>query len=299
MIEKQKKKDFEEVVTATVSLFAILKSMNIHDHTGEWLQFLHWDLKMDEKQKQARLLMDKIIQQIQKHNGQISARLIYSRVVYELLAKAIWFPGDYPDFSESARQEIKILFEYAATRNIDIPLAYLIVQNQSKKFGLITIYNMTNEDYETEWWKRVVAIARNSEVVRAYARVNCVGDLENSLQDSRMIVADMLIFLRAIGFPITIKNQHQFGILNEYSSILALPSRIDTPKENHRLEYPVNLSTSIGPGGFSYELEKVLLSQINAGSLDQLQKIIEEDYLILQRKVASENLKLSEFFLAV
>jgi hypothetical protein len=270
---------FEGVVSDTVKLFKILKNMGVHDHNGEWLQFLHWDLKMNNNQKQARILMDKIARKICEENNQISSQLIHDRVIYNLIQKAIYFPSDYPDFPMSARQEIKNLFDYKAIRIIDIPLVYLVVENKPVKFGLISIFNITVEDQENHWWNNIIACGGNLESVRAYARINSPGDLEKSLENSQSIVNDMILFLRAISFPITTKPQNQFGLLNEYSSSLALPSRIDKPKENMKLEYHVRSSTTTGPGRFSYEIEKNFLNQIRQEDLARVQKLIEEDYI--------------------
>lgn len=253
--------------------------MGVRDHTGQWLQFVHWNQKMDEKQKWARSLMDQIIPLIIEQNEQVSSRLIISRIVYDLIAKAIWFPKDYPDFALSAKQEINSLIDYKASRSISTPLSYLITKNSLIKFGFITICNIMDTDRENEWWKKIIGSGGNSESVRAYARVDSKGDLEKSLQGSRVIVNDMLLFLRAMTFPITAKSQHQFGLLNEHPSILSLPFRIDSFKENYKLEFPVQYSTSIGPGIFSYEVERDLLDQIDKESLEKLNKIIEDDYI--------------------
>jgi hypothetical protein len=179
----------------------------------------------------------------------------------------------------SARQEIRALFDYKAERTVDIPLVYLVVENEPVKFGLISIFNITEEDRENKWWKNIIASGGNRENVCAYARVNSIGDLEKSMENGRVMVNDMIVFLRAISFPLTIKPQHQFGLLNEYSSLLALPYRIDKPKENYKLEFPVQLSTSTGPRLFSYEIGKDFLDQIKQEDLDRLQKLIDEDYL--------------------
>ena len=150
---EQKDNAFEKIVSSTIKLFDILKNMGVRDRTGAWLNFLHSNQKMNEKQRRARSLINQITTLIIEQNEQISSGLVISRIVYGLIAKAIWFPGDYPDFGISARQEIHILIEYKASRSIYIPLAYLMTQNLPIKFGIITICNVTDIDRESEWWK--------------------------------------------------------------------------------------------------------------------------------------------------
>jgi biotin operon repressor len=275
MMEKPDE-NFEKAVLLTVELYEILKSIKIRDHSGEWLQFLHWDRIMNTEQKRAQILMEKIVQIVINQNSQVSPRIIYDRVIYNLLQLAIWHPKDYPDFPAAARNEIQILFEYEASRIIDIPLVYLMAEDPPVKFGKIAIYNVTEEDRNHRWWEKVLASGGENRSVLAYARVVSQGDLQRSLENARTEVNDMMNILRAIGFPITIKPKNQFGLLNEYST-LSIPYRIDVPIENYKLEFPVQLSTTVSMLR-TYEIGSDILCQIPALTLTRLNKLIVENY---------------------
>ncbi len=277
-MERKDNNPFEKTVAYIVQMHQILKDMNIQDHTGAWLQFLHFNQKMDNQQKLARSLMDKITATILKQNNLISNGLIHSRVIYDLLAKAIWFPNDYQDFPSAAKLEVKKLIEYNSSRPINIPLVYLKTKNSSAKFGLIEICNIDEDDLKDEWWKKITNSGGTQESVQAYARVEVTGDHQNSLIEGRRIVEDMLIFLRAISFPITTKTMHQFGLLNEFPSLLLLPFKLGKPKENHKLEYSVQYSTWLGPATFPYELERDFLSKTDQKNIERINKLIEDDY---------------------
>ncbi|MBI2757612.1 MAG: hypothetical protein HYX49_02945 [Chloroflexi bacterium] len=250
--------------------------MKIRDHTGEWLQFLYLDLAMNKEQKRARELIDKVVQIIVKQNDQVSPRIIYSRVISDLLQSAIFYPKDYPDFSSAAKEEMQILFEYKASRPVDVPLVYLVVEDLPVNFGLVTIYNVTEEDRNQKWWKNVLASGGENYSVRTYARAMSKGDLQISLENAKATVNDMLTFLRAIGFPLTLKPQNQFGLINEYSALL-IPYRLGVPKENFKLEYPVQLSTATS-ALHTYEIRRDIFSRISQTTLARINKLINEDY---------------------
>lgn len=270
-------KSFESVVSFTIELYDLLKKMGIRDHTGQWLNFLHWKSNMSEEQAQARSLMDSIVKITCEQNNQISARLIYEKILYGLIQKAIWYTKEYPDFPASVRDEIKILFDYRAQRTVDIPLVYIISDGQTKKFGLMTIVNMTKDDWQQQWGDNIRRSGGDEESVRSYARVVCDGDVEKSRENAIKIVTDMLVFLRAVGFPFTTKQKNLFGLLNE-NAITSLPYRIHRAKENNRLESAEQLSTTVSTLQ-TYELCEDLLNQLSSVTLSKLQKLIEDDYL--------------------
>ena len=282
-MKNESDKIFEKVVSRTVDLYKILKAMGIRDHTGQWLNFLHSDITMTEEQKKPRQLMDNIIKFTVKQNDQVSPGLVYVRIS-ELIAKAIWFTQDYPDFPSSARDEIKILFEYEAQRFVDIPLTYLIADDKPVKFGVVTIHNITPEDQNGMWWEFIRSSGGNSENVRAYAEVTSFGDLEKSRTSARSVVNDMLIFMRAVGFPVNAQMKHEFGILGEYPSSRNLPYRTGRPVETQQLENHVESSMATGPGIFPYDVQKDVLDSLVPSNLERLQVLIENDYF----KPASE-----------
>lgn len=278
-MKTQSNKALEKTVSSILKLLEILREMDVHDHTGHWLQFLHSNHIVDKRQVRARRLMDRIVQYISEQNGQVSSRLVYDRLLYGLLQEAIWFTQEYSDFLSSAKEEIEILFEYDAHRTIDIPIVYLAVEHQPVKFGAVTFHKITEKDQSNRWWEKVIAAGGNAQNVCSFARVISLGDLEKSKENARMIVNDMLTIIRAIGFPITTKPQHQFGLLNEFPHLSALPYRIDPPVENHKLEASIRLSTTVGPGIFSYNIQKDIFDLITPANLENLQKLIENDYL--------------------
>lgn len=160
---------------------------------------------------------------------------------------------------------------------MDIPLAYLVSGDQPTIIGLMTINNMTEDDWQQKWGENILAAGGKKDRVGAYARVVASGDVENSRKYANNVVTDMLIFLRAIGFPITIKSQNQFGLLNEYAESL-IPYRIGPPTENYRVEFPVHLSSTVSTL-HTYEVRKDILNQISLQTLERLQRLIDEDYL--------------------
>ena len=266
------------LVAQATELLEILRGMGIRDHTGQWLQFLHWGQTTGSQQRRARHLMDCIVETLRARNGQISARLIHSRVVYDLLQNAVWYPNDFQEFPRQAQREFGALLDYSALRNVDVPLAYLTAGKESATFGLMAVCDLTDEDRRSEWWKRVIGCGGTSESIRAFARIACDGDLENALHDSRVVTSDMLLFLRALAIPMTQAPQHQFGLLNEFPQLLLLPSRLDEPVETAKLEYHVLLSTSTGPGVFSYEMGRDLLTNIEPRKLERVERLISEEY---------------------
>lgn len=272
----QQNKQFDLAITYTIELHEILKRIKTRDHTGEWLQFLYLPHKMNDEQKQARELMDKITQIILNQNRQISKKIIHERVIYNLLQLAIWYYKDYPDFPSTAKEEMKILFEYSSYRDIDIPLVYLATENSPTQFGVITIHSLLEEDRKHKWWDKVLASGGKDYSVFSYARVKAPGDLQISIENAKKITNDMLNYLRAIGFPIALNYQNQFGLLNEYSNLL-LPFRIGIPNENYKLEAQVSLSTSFSSLK-RYEIQEDLLDKIPSEILLKLQDLIETDY---------------------
>ncbi len=270
-------KNFEKAVNYSIELYEILKKMGVRDHSGEWLRFLHEKSTMDDEQERARALMDKIVHVIINQNHQVSQRIICDRVIYNLLQLAIWYPKEYLDFPVAARNEMLILFDYYALRTVDVPLVYLVAENPPVKFGLVMINNVTKEDRDDKWWNKVLAIGGRNESVKSYARVSCSGDLQISLESAKDIVNDMMVFLRAVGFPINTEVKNQFGLLNEYSS-LSIPYRIGAPVENHKLEHQVRLSTAVSALQ-TYEIQKDIFNQVSKESLVKLQKLIEENYI--------------------
>lgn len=168
-----REKTLNDAVSSTAKLYEILKNMGVDDSTGEWLQFLHWNRAIKKEQKQARSLMDKIVQILVQENNQISSKLIYDRVLYGLIQKAIWFEEEYPDFPASVREELNLLLEYKEQWVIGFPLKYLDVESKLLKFGLITISNLSENEWEQELRKKIKGAGGSKNDVSSYASVIC------------------------------------------------------------------------------------------------------------------------------
>ena len=155
--------------------------------------------------------MDKITWIIIDNNDQISTRIIHEQIIYGLLEQAIWSTKDYLDFPTEARKEINKLFTYSASRLVDVPLVYLIAEKSPTKFGLINVINIENDDRSQNWRENILASGGRDYSVCSYAKVESKGDSHTSTKNATDIVNDMLIFLRAVGFPFTRKSKQGVG----------------------------------------------------------------------------------------
>lgn len=280
-MNESKSRYLDKITSSVYRIFVILQNGESLDHEGKGLQFLHWNQKMDESQRRARLLMDTTVAQITKINPMISEHLIYDKLVYRTIGNALWYPKDVENIQEFIRQSVKELLEYEAYREIDIPVIYLDPGEKPLKFGLVAFHRLRDEDKQERWWESIKGLVGNNvdfEVV-SYARLTSLGDHQKSLDNADKIVNEMLTFLRAVGYPITTNPQLQFGVVNDYAHSKVRPYRIGNPTENYKLEGTINLSWKTGPGIAPYNIRKDFLSKISPSTMEALQELIENDYL--------------------
>ncbi|MFH2102425.1 MAG: hypothetical protein ABIJ39_03610 [Chloroflexota bacterium] len=224
--------------------------------------------------------MDDIVDKIHRGNENISREFIINRLVYELIGKAIWFPRDYPDFQSVAENEVLQLLHYSPEREIDVPLVHIDVGSEPFIFGCVTFYPMTQSDREDSWLTtlHVADDTFLAHSVLSYARVVGRGDLTVAKEEARRIVSETLIFLRAIGFPISIQPQVQFGMLDEYAYSQISPYRSKPPKEKIKLEAAIKTSWKVGPPLRAYNIRTDLLSAIDDQTYRQFDKLIANNY---------------------
>jgi hypothetical protein len=285
----------EQLVKWILEIVEILKARGPLDHEGKGLQFLYWHEPMDDQQKNARALLERAIDAIKRANPTISDGFIRRRIVSSIVGHALWYAKDVDDLDTFVEQELKQVLEYQANVAIDVPVIYLDVGPDPVRFGLTTFCKFDSQDKKDLWWESIENLAgRSAEVdVVSYARVDCPGDHDAAMDFADTIVDDMLTLLRAIGFPVTTKPQLQFGVLNDYPSSKVRPYRLGKLTQNHRLEGEVRWAAHTGPGIAPYRLREDLLAKCEVSTLDQLQKLIESDFL------APHNAMITKFFLGL
>jgi hypothetical protein len=271
----------ESVTSKTIELFEILKEIEVQDHTGQWLNFLHLNpFPKENPHKKARSLLESIIEIVTNENKQVSVRLIYDRILFGLLQQALWFKEDYPDFPLNAKEEAQYLLRYDNYRFIDVPLEYLSVGSIPFQLGDVIFFSVSEKDKEDKWWEKVKGNGGDEWRVQSYARVKSYGDYVKAGQDALSKTAEALLLLRAIGFPFFPKSQHQFGILNEYP-LGAIPYRSNKPIKYQHKERPARLSTVLvqWPRIHVNMLWDDLLQKVDEKTLSCLQHLVEKDFI--------------------
>jgi hypothetical protein len=275
-MKNQHHKELEIVVAAMVTIYKMLKATGVRDHTGNNLQFLYnKNTSLSGDQLEARQLMDQTINTITSKNPHISNVLVYDRLLFKVVQQALFFTGDKHDIKSEIEQGTEELLNYHPRRDIDIPIVYLDIGPEPVKFGLATFYKMTDEDRDEVWLKSIKADSK--EFLMCYARINAIGDSLKSKDDADRVANDMLTYLRAVGFPISVEPQIQFGVMNDYPPSQLRPYRSGRPLGANRLEGDANYSWKLGPGLVSYDIQE-LLSAIEPTTLEKLKILIESDY---------------------
>lgn len=272
----------EFIVSSMLQIYNFFKSRRKErDAGGEWMMFLYSkNYPLDEDQKQARELMDKVRETIKAYNSQISDQAVYESLLFELTQKAIWYPKDYPDIESEYQKVTNSLLFYNAQREIDIPIVNLEVGESPRKFGLVTFFNIEESDKNGEWWDVIKATAGgHASNVYSFARISCPGDTEKSLEYAFKVISKTLTILRAIGFPIELDPNLQFGLINEYSLFQVRPYRLGLPDETFKLNYRPKIIRRIGPGVAPCHLQTDILSSIESTNISALQSIMESDLI--------------------
>jgi hypothetical protein len=182
-----------------------------------------------------RAIVAEIVTTLRQANSpMLSDQTILNRIIYRVVAPALW--GELPDDAVEARaqEEIEKLLKFEAYRDVDVPILNLKVGEEPIEFGSVTFFQVTAADRDDSWWDHLPA--RAEKRVFVYGRVNSPGDLENSARYASEQVVEALLLLRAIGMPIDHDQVAQIGVLSEYSTTRHHPHRPHRPKQNLQLE---------------------------------------------------------------
>jgi len=222
--------------------------------------------------------MNEIFEIVRKQNGEmLSDEIILVRLLYSVAALRLQMPllSDF-ELEVKAREETTKLIDYRASRNVDIPLISLEIDEEPFQFGPITFYQISNSDRRTKWWEWVQATIGTSadSLQLSYAQVNVPGDGSTAINNANKIIQEGLSILRGICFPITAQEIHQFGIINEYPLWKNLPYRLGKHEETTRIDIRSDLSMATGPARFPYRLHKDLLSNIDKDILSTFLSLI-------------------------
>jgi hypothetical protein len=209
-------------------------------------------------------LVGKIYSALTSCNNQISTRLIVTFLFSELIGRIVWnYYSPIPDdeLARVADEKVKALLDYSSARDIDIPIACLLIEGNPIKFGKATFYPIEEEDRKGEWWEKINWFYRGEpeKDVLSFARVSSPGDWEIASNHARMLVRKTLQVLHGIGLPILAKPVTHFEILDEFPISSGLPERRHKPQETIMLERAPEVSTRLGSSLSVYELNKYLL----------------------------------------
>ena len=240
-----------------------------------------WPLQPDREASgpyvPARQLMDQIITRVRSRNPEmVSDRLVIDKLLYGAAALPLELRVSDDDVVKEAKSQVLKLIQFMAHRSIDVPIVSLDLEGMPFTLGPVQFLPYTDEDKASDWWLHTKTYVGDMahEMLLSYARVDSPGDLSNSVRYAAATVAEALLILRAIGFPISINDIHQIGVINDYPLWQSTPFRLAPPTENVRLEFPSPLVTTIGPLRFPYHLHNDILAKLAPPRLALLQSLL-------------------------
>lgn len=204
----------------------------------------------------------------------ISDRLIYDQILFGLIAKLLYYPKDRQVILEEIPQKIEALAQYRPTWEIDIPVINLELARDKFEFANVHLTKITNRDREVTnhnlWWESIQSkygksIAEFSCV--SYARIICQTDMDTSLEAAQDYLNQVLLIIRAIGFPWETKYQIQIGSFGEFDYYEARPHRLNKASANYKLEPNNSFVFYPTHGTRPYNLETELLNAIKQSTL--------------------------------
>ena len=242
----------------------------------------------------AKSITNQIFSLVKKENvDMLSDEIIMSQLIYGVAAIRLEIQISDSELETRARKATDKLLSYQACRDVDIPLIFLQIGDKPTKFGPITFYQITPEDMNTEWWKKV-RFPESEAINRyllSYARVNVEGDLPTSIKKAKLLVRRGLLILRGICFPLSSYEKRQFGIINEYPMLKNIFYRTSRPKLKVRIDNESKFVTETGPFLTVYKLQEDLLNRISISKMEKflplLDKVGFSGENAIQRKIFS------------
>lgn len=260
------------------AMYDELMSRGIKESRDLW--FLHSDSGPKPQDAEVRERMDRVIRILTGVNSKmISDRLVLDKLLYGPIASGLWFSHAFNKVKAEVEEIIDKLARYEAKRNVDVPLVNLRVGSTPRTIGLAIFHPIEASDREDSWWDRVESYAGPSaetEVV-SFARVECSGDLQNSVDYAGWAVDETLLVVRAIGFPVVSGPQLQFGVLNDYPVWQSRPYRLHQPDQNFKLEFSSEMVEVLGPSIAPYDLDDDIIGSVKDEDLSRLQALVEAE----------------------
>jgi len=191
---------------------------------------------------------------------------------------------DEDDIINKLDENIRRILDYKAFRDMDIPILNLEIESETFRIGPVSFHSMTDEDRKDDdrniWWKNVEGALGDSNArmsAISFARVKSPGDIEKSIDYASNMVDEILLLIRAIGFPISTKDVPQIGVLNDFSISTSRPFRPQNLRENYRIDFDSKFVKRIGHPIYPLRLHNELLNSINPDILTLLINLIEEN----------------------
>lgn len=242
----------------------------------------------------AKPIANKIFSLIKKGSGQmVSDQVIMSRLICDVAALRLTISISDSELKNRALDITNKLLGYQATRNVDIPLMSLRIGDNPIKLGQITFFQISPEDKDSEWWRKVSPSQDNyvNSYLLSYARVKVKGDNTISVKSAKTIVREGLLILKGMCFPLSSVEKHQFGIINEFPFWKTVYYRKSIPKLIVHLDFESELTTEIGPSLTVYRLQEDLLNSIPPNILDKFLSLMDNGGFfpenIIQRNILS------------
>ena len=267
----------DRVVTLVFRLSDELEK--IEDANPNDLWPLHPDREPTEPFIPSRPYLDEIFNIVKSINGEeLSDEVILSKLLYGAASIRIQLKISDSELEERAKRAASDLVDYHATRDVDVPLVSLEIGDEPFKLGPVSLHPIMPEDKKTDWWLRAQSTLGDmtDSLLLSYARVKVPGDFHKSIDHASNLVNESILLLRGIGFPITAKDRHQLGILNEYPLWKNIPYRLGDPTETTHVDARSHLVTAIGPFRFPYKLHSDILSVAKPDQISAMLVLLEK-----------------------
>ena len=240
---------------------------------------LHPDRESTERFKAARPIVDEIVGIVRSMNGEeLSDEVILTKLLYGAAATRIQFKIPDSELQDLAERGAADLIDYKGSREVDVPLISLDVGAHPFTLGPVTFHPIAPEDKQSDWWKWAGSTLNDmtDTLLLSYARITVPGDLHKSINNAAVLANEAILLLRGIGFPFTVRERNQFGILNEYPLWRNVPYRLGRPTERTHVDAQSCLVSAIGPFRFPYNLQKDIISNTSPERISALITILAE-----------------------
>ncbi|MHB0968141.1 MAG: hypothetical protein ACYC36_17020 [Bellilinea sp.] len=267
--------DIDNIVQLVLRLSEILVKIDGANPNDLWQ--LHPDREATAPFVEAKTTINEIFELVRKVNGDmLSDDTILTLLLYGAATLRLQINISDNELTEIARQNTKKLINYKASRDVDVPIVSLNIGKEPYTFGPIMFHPISPADKLTGWWNQAKSTVHDNMdfLVLSYARVNVPGDSHRAIDNAAALVRESLLLLRGIGFPITTREEHQFGILNEYPIWRSVPFSPNHPNESERIDAQSNLVIDVGPALRPHRLHEDILSNINPERLNLFLSLI-------------------------